>query len=305
LIMHNLSPLPYPTAYHETVLPFRRLLVALSGRDTDCGLLRYAAMLNRILTGAEILYLHVAGDGDPPELRRKFASGVSELLPDGRSEVVAGDVLDSILEAATAQNSDLILLGHSSGRRRRSLARRLSMKSPCSVWIAPAESPASISRVLVPFDFSRISADTMSVATALAEAAGLDECLGLHVEFNQAVVTFDEIDEIVAQDRDRAFALFIAPINLHGVWVKPLFVDSPNVAQTIVRTAVEQACDLIVMGTRGRSPSASVLLGSETEHCLMTAPVPLLAVKHFGARLSLLQALRDERLRKRGDERFT
>ena len=145
----------------------------------------------------------------------------------------------------------------------------------------------------------------MSVATALAEAAGLDECLALHVEFNQAVVTFDEIDEIVAEDRDRAFALFIAPINLHGVWVKPLFVDSPNVAQTIVRTAVEQACDLIVMGTRGRSPSAAVLLGSETEHCLMTAPVPLLAVKHFGARLSLLQALRDERLRKRGDERYT
>jgi nucleotide-binding universal stress UspA family protein len=179
------------------------------------------------------------------------------------------------------------------------------MKSPCSVWIAPAQSPASISRVLVPFDFSRISADTMSVATALAEASGLDECLALHVEFNQAIVTFDEIDEIVAQDRDRAFALFIAPINLHGVWVKPLFVDSPNVAQTIVRTAVEQACDLIVMGTRGRSPSAAVLLGSETEHCLMTAPVPLLAVKHFGARLSLLQALRDERLRKRGDERFT
>jgi hypothetical protein len=31
----------------------------------------------------------------------------------------------------------------------------------------------------------------------------------------------------------------------------------------------------------------------------------LLAVKHFGARLSLLKALRDERLRKRGDERYT
>jgi nucleotide-binding universal stress UspA family protein len=179
------------------------------------------------------------------------------------------------------------------------------MKAPCSVWIAPDQSQPSVNRVLVPIDFSHISADTLSVATALAEAAGLDECLGLHVEFNQAVVTFDEIDEIVAVDRDRAFGLFVAPIDLHGVWVKPVFVDSPNVAQTIVRTAVEQACDLIVMGTRGRSPSAAVLLGSETEHCLMDTPVPLLAVKHFGARLSLLQALRDQRLRKRGDERFT
>jgi nucleotide-binding universal stress UspA family protein len=125
------------------------------------------------------------------------------------------------------------------------------------------------------------------------------------VEFNHAVVSFDEMEEIAAEDRDRAFGLFIAPINLHGIWLKPLFVDSPNVAQTIIRIAVEQACDLIVMGTRGRSPSAAVLLGSETEHCLMATPVPLLAVKHFGAHLSLLQALRDDRVRKRGEERFT
>jgi SulP family sulfate permease len=289
----------------EAMFPFRRLLVALSGRDTDCALLRYAAMLRRILAGAEILCLHVAGESDSPDLRRNFTSSVAELLPDALSEVVAGDVLDSILAVAAAHHSDLILLGHSSGRRRRSLARRLSMKAPCSVWIAPGQAQPSINRVLVPFDFSPISADSVSVATALAEAAGLEECLGLHVEFNHAVVTFDEMEEIVAGDRDRAFGLFIAPINLHGIWVKPLFVDSPNVAQTILRVAVEQACDLIVMGTRGRSPSAAVLLGSETEHCLMATPVPLLAVKHFGAHLSLLQALRDERLRKRGDERFT
>lgn len=229
------------------MFPFRRLLVALSGRDTDCGLLRYAAMLHRTLAGAEILCIHVSGESDSPDLRRNFASRVAELLPGARSEVMAGDILDTILAVASAQRSDLVLLGHSSGRRRRSLARRLGMKAPCSVWIAPGQATPSIRRVLVPFDFSTISADTVSVATALAEAAGLDECLGLHVEFNQAVVTFDEIDEIVAEDRDRAFGLFIAPINLHGVWVKPLFVDSPNVAQTIVRIAVEQACDLIVM----------------------------------------------------------
>jgi nucleotide-binding universal stress UspA family protein len=171
--------------------------------------------------------------------------------------------------------------------------------------MVPDRSPASIQRILVPIDFSRKSADTLSAATALAEMAGLDECLALHVAFNSALVTFDEFDEILAEDRDRAWGLFVAPINLHGVWAKPIFIDCAQVAQTIIRTAVEQASDLIVMGTRGRSPSAAVLLGSETEQCLMTTPVPLLAIKHFGARLSLLQALRDERLRKRGDDRFT
>jgi len=145
----------------------------------------------------------------------------------------------------------------------------------------------------------------LNVATAICEATGLDECLALHVSFNESLVTFDEFDDILAEDRDRAFGIFVAPIDLHGVWVKPLFVDSCHVAPTIIRTAAEHGCDLIVMGTRGRSPSAAVLLGSETEQCMMTTPVAILVLKHFGARLSLLQTLRDQRIRKRGDSRFT
>jgi nucleotide-binding universal stress UspA family protein len=218
---------------------------------------------------------------------------------------VTGDVLDSVLAISEANHSDVILVGHASGRRRRSLARRLAMKAACSVWMVPDQSPSRIARILAPIDFSRKSAYTLSAATALAEMAGQDECIALHVAFNSALVTFDEFDEVLAEDRDLAWNLFVAPINLHGVWVKPMFLDCPSVAQTIIRCAGEQATDLIVMSTRGRSPSAAVLLGSETEECMMTTTVPLLAIKHFGARLSLVQALRDERVRKRGEDRFT
>ena len=48
--------------------------------------------------------------------------------------------------------------------------------------------------------------------------------------------------------------------------------------------------DLIVMATRGRSRSAAILLGSVTEEMILATGVPLLAVKHFGARLGVLQA---------------
>lgn len=284
---------------------FRRILVPLSGRETDKELLCYAAMLRRVLGNVEIRCLHVARDPDNEVLRAEFDRRLSETLPDSPCEFVEGDILDSILASATAYGSDLILLGQASRRRRRSLARRLAGEASCSVWMAPAGSPSAIRRILVPIDFSPRSADTLAIATALASAAGLDECLALNVEFNDAVVGFDEFDEMLAEDRDRAFGIFVAPIDLHDVWVKPIFVDSARVAETIVRIAVEQECDLIVMGTRGRSPSAAVLLGSETEQCIMTTATPLLAVKRFGARLSLLGALRDERLRRRGEDRFT
>lgn len=296
--------------YDRNVPPFRRMLVALSARPSDDGLLDYAAMLACVLPGLETLTMHVSTDPDRRHTGSLLAGIRQRLqtrLPSARCEVVVGDVLDSLLEMAEARGVDLILLGHAPkpGRLRRSLARRLAMKAPCSVWLVPDGSPARISRILAPIDFSRRSADTLDLATALAEPDGLDELIALNVYFNDAAVTFDEFDEMIVAEKDQAFGIFVAPINLHGVFARPLFVEGANVAQTILRVASEQSSDLLVMGTRGRSRSAAVLLGSETEQALMTASIPVLTVKHFGARLRLSQALREERLKRRAGERYT
>jgi len=280
------------------------MLVALSGQESDAGLLDYAAMLDRLLPGISTLAVHVA---DPAAPRRDVAGRVKGRLPGATCELASGDVLDTILDLAGDRGCDLILLGHKSqARRRRSLARRLAMKAPCSIWMVPDAAPATIERVLVPVDFSARSADSLGIATSLCEAAGLDECLALHVYFNDAAVTFDEFDEILVENAERAFGIFTAPVDLHGVFARAAFVEAPNVAQAILRVASEQASDLIVMGTRGRSASAAVLLGSETEQALMGSAVPVLAVKHFGARMRLFQALRDQRVQRRdSEERYT
>jgi nucleotide-binding universal stress UspA family protein len=286
------------------------MLVALSARPSDDGLLDYAAMLRRLLPGLEAITVHVATDADRRHAGTLLA-GIRERLkprlPDARCEVVAGDVLDSLLDLAEARRADLILLGHAPrpGRSRRSLARRLAMKAPCSVWLVPSGSVPQISRILAPVDFSRRSADTLDLATGLAELAGLDELIALNVYFNDAAVTFDEFDEMIVAEKDQAFGIFVAPINLHGVFARPMFVESAGIAQTVCRVAAEQGSDLIVMGTRGRSRSAAVLLGSEAEQTLMTTTVPVLTVKHFGARLRLSQVLREERLKGRAIERYT
>ena len=179
--------------------------------------------------------------GPAPELRSPASAA---LLPGARCEVVAGDVLDSILDRRRCARScgpDPAGPLRPAGRRR-SLARRLAMKAPCSVWMVPDRRRAVHRAASSSPSISRRSRPTpCRLATALAEAAGLDECIALHVYFNQAAVTFDEFDEIVAEDRDRAFGIFVAPINLHGVLAKPLFVEAPNVAQTILRIAAEQA----------------------------------------------------------------
>src|SRR5262245_19839856 len=61
-------------------------------------------------------------------------------------------------------------------------------------------------------------------------------------------------------------------------WSAELAVGPP--AETIVRIAQEQAADLIVMGTHGRTGLQHALLGSVTEKVVRLAPCPVMTVRH-------------------------
>jgi nucleotide-binding universal stress UspA family protein len=130
--------------------------------------------------------------------------------------------------------------------------------------------------------------------------SGAHECCALHVYFDPGIARYEEYDQVLRGQEEQAYRQFVAPINFHGVSVTPLFEEGVNVAHTIARVAQRDAADLIVMATRGRSRSAAILLGSVTEQMIIDTSVPLLAVKHFGARLGVLQALLDRRFRQRG-----
>jgi SulP family sulfate permease len=274
----------------------KRIIVALGRDSLDAGLLAYAKMLAGLAPSAVFHFTHVLEKASPPsEAQREIEDAVAQHfgaagLADCR--VVPGNRVDQLLETAVETGASLILVGHHSGLSgRRSLARRLAMKAPCSLWLAPQGAPARLERVLAAVDFSHHSANALHAATALARAAGLDECLALHVYFDTTVTASDEYSDVVRGREEEAFAAFVAPLDLHGVGVTPLFEDSASVSHAISRAVVAHRADLVVMGTRGLSPSASVLLGSESEQTLMETRVPVLVVKESGSRLGLLQAL--------------
>jgi nucleotide-binding universal stress UspA family protein len=210
--------------------------------------------------------------------------------------------VDSLLEFAAEQSTDLVVVGHRRNRSgRRSMARRLAMKAPCSLLLIPEGAPARLDRILAAVDFSAASALALSVATALARHRGIGKCHALHVFFEDALGGPGVGGE---GRRLREFTEFASPLDLNDVDVRPIFAEGASVSPTIQRVAAADQADLIVMGTRGRSPAAAVLLGSESEQTLTESPIPVLVVKHRGERVGLLEILLDRDLRSRPVPRF-
>jgi nucleotide-binding universal stress UspA family protein len=300
---------------------YKHLMVGLTRAATDAGLIRYAAMIARLGTANEIHFVHVqpsqtafSVSADVPthdSLRNELEQTVRqhfEEAPDAVAKfyhVLREPLLDTFLEFASEKSIDLILLGHQRSHNvRRSLARRLAMKAPCSVWMVPEDTPDRVQQILVPIDYSEHSADALSVATALAHGFGLSQCLALHVYFNDATTTFEEYGNILHDQDERTFQRFVAPLDTHGVRVIPLMEEGAIVSHVVDRVAGREEVDLIVINTRGRSQSSAILLGSVAEQILLESHIPVLVVKHFGARMTVLQALLDKAFQHKGDRSF-
>lgn len=290
----------------------KTLTVALDRTKEDAGLCAYAAMAAKWQGAGKIIFVHVlpnsAVAGDLERVRAELEAQAKPHLAGMPAsvkmsyEVLGGPLMDQLLAFVAEKKTDVLLVGH--GRKtpgRRALARRLAMKAPCSVWMAPEGAPAALRRILVPIDFSEHSADALRTAVALAKLGGGAKCLPLHVHFNEAVVTYEGYDQVLRGEEEAEYRRFIAAIDCRDIEVTPLFEEGANVSHTIGRVADSVGADLIVMATRGRSRSAAILLGSVTEEMIIETRAPLLAVKHFGARLGVLEALLDKRFLHQGD----
>ena len=298
---------------------FQHLMVCLTRSESDVALIQYAAMLARLDTAMELRFVHVlpapkAGSSahehdhalqDSERAVREAFLNVSDNVK-VFCDVLKGPLLDRLLGFAAEQEVDLMLLGHRPDHPpgRGSLVRRLAMQAPCSIWIVPHGSPPSLKRMLVPVDFSEHAADAVRVAASMSRLTGDTECLALHVYSNEAVITYEEHDPVLLGQKEDTFEQFIASVDCRGVTVTPIFEEATNVAHAIHRVAEEQNVDLKVMATRGRSRSTTILLGSVTEGVIIEARTPVLVVKHFGARLGVLQVLMDRRFRQRGTLQF-
>jgi nucleotide-binding universal stress UspA family protein len=131
---------------------------------------------------------------------------------------------------------------------------------------------------------------------SIARSCGIEVIRAVHVFFDPSTVRYDEHVQEIRGQEETAFERFIEPIDRQGVDVAPVFIEGTRTSRDILSLADRSGTNLIVMSTRGRSRAASVLLGSVTSDAMANTKVPLLAVKHFGGRMTLREALINHRI---------
>ena len=212
-------------------------------------------------------------------------------------EALQGRPLDELLNFVRGKDIDLVMNnGRNPETHSIEMAEKLARKAPCSVLVVPQDKTAAIHKVLVSVDFSENSEDAIDVGIAYASAAGLSEISCLHaysvpLGYYKTGKSSEEFAEIMLKNAESQFETFIKKFDLKGLTAKPVFVLNPSPEEAIEKTVQSGHYDLLVLGSRGRSTGAAVLLGSVTEKLLWSTKVPLLAVKKKGTGLKVLEAL--------------
>jgi nucleotide-binding universal stress UspA family protein len=147
-------------------------------------------------------------------------------------------------------------------------------------------------KILVPTDFSADAEEALRVASELSRAYAATLTL-IHVYDPIAYPLPDgyvmytpgqlsnmlaEFDKRLARAKESAIAAAAL-----GVTTRVL---QGSAAAEIVRFATDEAYDLIVIGTHGRTGLPRFLLGSIAERVVQTAACPVLTVKRAGVRAS-------------------
>lgn len=143
---------------------------------------------------------------------------------------------------------------------------------------------ATFERILVPTDFSESSQAAADLAAELARRLGSEvravtvvDTRPLEHAYGDEAFRYQRIEAIrseAQQELDRFVGKHFA-----GCAKVEAIVRDGDAFSEILAGATDTGCDLIVMGTHGRTGLVHLLIGSVAEKVVRHAPIPVLTVR--------------------------
>jgi len=145
-------------------------------------------------------------------------------------------------------------------------------------------------KILIPTDGSPLSAQAANAGIHFARSVGA-EIVALHVSQPFAAtigfdgmaaayaITDEDYEKAAAEQAEKYLKQVLDRAHTAGVTAAKCAVSNFNVADGIVQAAVDNGCDLIFIGSHGRSGLSRLLLGSVTAKVLSLATTAVLVYR--------------------------
>ncbi|MEM8893149.1 MAG: universal stress protein [Bacteroidota bacterium] len=299
--------------------PLKRLLICLDSTEMDDVLLQYTAMFAEAMNVKKIYFIHIVKSLEIPEaLKKEFPEMdtpldetlVDQFKPkikkyidtdkiDYQIGIKDGNVTENILKWSKIKQIDLIIMGRKnpdagSGAN----PSRIANISLCSVLIVPNNPSPTLSHVFVAIDFSAYSNRAVCRALEFKEKCGakvsVQNVYRVPKGYHYTGKSYDEFAEIMKENSKKDLTLFVKENEIDPTEFEYVTTldDDDKPADKIFVEASKKGADLIMVGSRGRTTAASLLLGSVAVALLRyNFTTPLFIVKNKEQNLGFFQAL--------------
>lgn len=286
------------------------ILVGLDLSSTDEYFLSFLAKNAQALTEQPIQFIHV--EEAPPadeateqmkteRLRDRMAhikqSIPAEVAPK-EIDILPGDPETEIKKRGQAQSIDLLVLGQKPTAHADVAVERLVRKSGSSLLLLPEQDNYRIGTIGIAIDFSPLSKMVVQAARDLAQSFGA-KLVGFHTYqvptgYHKTGKSRQESAEVMENNARKEASRFLADLGLDAMEMHYRYDQHQPPAEEIADFARETGIDLLVVGSKGRTNAADLVLGSVAKKLTQTLKdIPTMIIKKKHENMDLLDALKE------------
>ena len=199
-----------------------------------------------------------------------------------------GKPVDKILEVATRENVNLILVGSGMKEKREkyklgTTTQRLINMSDIPVWVVKSKQKPDCNNILCPVDYSEPSERALKNAIFLS--ASFKSNLTILAVYEPIMYISPRIKVDLEEENSKRLKRFedemkhfTGQFDLKGIKHK-IVIQTGKAEENILKTIKESAHDLLIMGTNGRSGLSRLVMGSITEKVTREVPCSFITTK--------------------------
>jgi nucleotide-binding universal stress UspA family protein len=297
---------------------FTTAMVGLDFSSMDEILIKKTLEFSRLAKIEKLYFIHVSRDlALPDEIRSQYPdllAPVDESLEMEVKSIIAqhhpskdlsieiiieeGNPKETVLRKAKIKDVDLLIMGRKSELEGSgTLAKDLAQKAPCSILFFTEDAKSfAPKKVMVSLDFSEHSLLSLSFATELNKNYQTEivcfHAFEVPIGYHKTGKSYEEFAEIMKGHAEKDYQKFLEKHKLPAFeCIFHLKGDKPN-RDFLVKEAKAVHADMIFLGSRGRTGSAALLLGSFAEKVVnLNNEVPMLIFKKKRETMTFIEAL--------------